>query len=209
MGQLTDRLNNVLRKSPIIPVIAIQDENDAIDIAESFLNAGILNIEVVLRTPSAISSIQNISSQFSSMIIGAGTVLTKQQAQKAINAGVSYIVSPGFSEAVSQICLEASIPYMPGAVTPTEIQKASDKGYSFLKFFPSEAMGGVQTLKSYAPVFENIQFCATGGINAENISSYLALPNVISVGTSALLTNEIQMNKDWGRIAELVALIEK
>lgn len=208
MERQTNQLDGILQKSPFIPVIAIENKENAVAIAESFLKAGVSNIEIVLRTSAALSSIKEISAQFSNLIIGAGTVLTKQQAHDSIEAGAKYIVSPGFSEDVHQVCLKNHVPYLPGAITPTEIQAATEKGFTFLKFFPSETMGGVKTLKSYAAVFEDIQFCATGGINKENISSYLLLPNVVSVGTSSLLTHNIQAAKDWARISDLTLALK-
>ncbi len=196
-------LKTILESSPIIPVIAIDDAQDACAIAEGFIKANIHNIEIVLRTPAALQSIRNISVQFKDIILGAGTVLNVEQAKHAIDAGVHYIVSPGFSAAVYEVCTLAHIPYLPGAVTPTEIQKAIDRGFSYLKFFPAEAMGGIETLKSYISVFPDIQFCATGGVKAHNARDYLLLPNVVSIGTSALLTSNIQSEKDWSKIAAL------
>ena len=142
------------------------------------------------------------------MILGAGTVLNIDQAKASIDAGVRYIVSPGFSTEIHKICTNAQMPYLPGAVTPTEIQAALDLGYSFLKFFPAEIMGGAKTLKGYGPVFADMQFCATGGVHADNVGAYLALPNVIAVGTSALLPSDVQKNKDWGQITKLASAVQ-
>lgn len=197
----TAQLKDILEKSPIIPVVAINDINDALPIANGFLNAGISNIEIVLRTSHGLGAITKISENISEMIIGAGTVLSKQHAIDAIKAGAQYIVSPGYSDDVADICLNAAVPYLPGAVTATEIQQASNRGFSYLKFFPAEAMGGIKTIKSFAAVFSDIQFCATGGVTMDNAKSYLDLPNVISVGTSALLTKDMQIHKNWPDIA--------
>lgn len=197
-----DYIEKMLQETPRLPVMAIPHADDAVPLAQALQKGGINNIEVTLRTADAFESIQRIRSECPTMSVGVGTVFTAEQVFKAAALGAHYIVSPGFHEDVHNACLKANIPYLPGAVTPTEIQFLQAKGFRFLKFFPAEVSGGVGMLKALAPVFKDIKFCATGGISAENVKDYLALPNIIAVGMSSLVSSDKLKAKDWDGIAK-------
>lgn len=191
----------MLKATPYLPVIAVPSAEDAVPLAQALQKGDINNIEVTLRTPDALESIKRIKAECPTMMVGVGTVFTAEQVYQAAPLGAQYIVSPGFSETVHQACLKANVPYLPGAVTPTEIQTLQEKGFRVLKFFPAEASGGAGMLKALAPVFKDMAFCATGGITAENMKDYLALPNVVAVGLSSMISADKLKAKDWAGIA--------
>jgi 2-dehydro-3-deoxyphosphogluconate aldolase/(4S)-4-hydroxy-2-oxoglutarate aldolase len=194
-------LMEILEASPLLPVMTIGAPADAPPLAEALMAAGIFNLEITLRAEGALESIR-AASRLARMTVGAGTVFTAEQARAAAEAGARYIVSPGYSAAVAAACRDLKVPYLPGAVTATEIQAAQEKGFHLLKFFPAEAGGGVPVLKALAPVFERIRFCATGGISPENAAAYLAAPNVVAVGMSALAPAAAVKAKDWAAVTE-------
>lgn len=198
------QIQDILEASPLIPVCAIDDLADAVPLALALHKGGIDNIEVTLRTGSAQDAIKAIKDRVPEMLIGAGTVLTAEQVYECGRSGVSYIVSPGYSEEVHRVCEDHDLPYLPGAVTPTEIQAARARGLTYLKFFPAAAFGGVKTLRALAPVFPDIKFCATGGIGLKDINDYMALANVIALGMSAFSAAELVTEKDWDAIEERV-----
>ncbi len=199
-----DKVETIFSIAPIIPVVAIADTADAVDIAAAFKSAGINNIEIVLRNDQGMKAIESIAASNIDIHVGAGTVLAADEVAKLKSIGTEYIISPGFSDDIHNECLKNDIPYIPGAITPTEVQARREQGYRHLKFFPAEAMGGLNILKSYAGVFRDVKFCATGSIKAHNAQSYLDQKNVIAIGTSALMTPEIQKDKNWDKIAETV-----
>jgi 2-dehydro-3-deoxyphosphogluconate aldolase / (4S)-4-hydroxy-2-oxoglutarate aldolase len=196
-----NRLASMLAASPCLPVLAISDTADAQPLAEALQAGGIHNIEVTLRTPNALEVVKVIAG-IKGMTVGVGTVFNAEQVSQSKAAGASYVVSPGFNETVFQACLANDIPYLPGVVTPTEMQTVQEKGFKHLKFFPAEASGGVPMLKAIAPVFQDLKFCATGGITMENMKSYLNLPNVVAVGMSAMVPAEVFKSKDWAKVTD-------
>src|SRR2546423_6827403 len=166
----------------LVPVITINREEDAVPLARALLDGGVGCAEITFRTAAAAGAIRKMTGEVHEMLIGAGTVLTVQQAQQATLAGAQYIVSPGFDAAVVDWCLKQDIPVLPGVATPTEINMALAKGVKLLKFFPAEELGGARMLKAlYAP-YQEVRFIPTGGINAKNLAEYLALPNVVACG---------------------------
>jgi len=193
-------LQTLLKQTPCLPVVVIDDVADAIPMAKALQAGGIKNVEITLRTAAALPAIEAILRNVPGMIVGAGTVFTAEQVAQAAKIGVSYIVSPGYSAALHEACTTHKLPYLPGAVTATEIQIAREKGLRILKFFPAEANGGVKTLKALAPVFLDMEFCATGGITFDNRAEYMALPNIIAVGMSAIVTATALQDKDWAGI---------
>ncbi len=198
-NNLQIRMAEILAADPVIPVVALNDGNAAKQVASALIAGGIRNIEITLRTPNALDCIR-AAKQVEGITVGAGTVLNFQQAKDAVAAGVAYIVSPGFTESVHSVCLENGIPYLPGAVTPTEIQSLLEHGIHLMKFFPAEAFGGVKTLKALAPVFGGVKFCATGGISFENAPAYFACPNIVGVGMSAIVTEASVTAGNWADI---------
>jgi len=192
-----------LRRIGLVPVITIESPRDAVPLARALLDGGIGCAEVTFRTPSAAEAIHGISSTCGELLVGAGTVLTVEQAEQATQAGAQYVVAPGFDPAVVGWCQERNVPVIPGVATPTEISMALARGLSLLKFFPAEPMGGVQTLQALAAPFAGVQFIPTGGITAANLPRYLALPNVAACGGS-WMAKEGMISA--GKFAEIASL---
>ena len=192
-----------LSRIGVVPVITIDRPQDAVPLARALLNGGIGCAEITFRTASAEEAIQRISGECHEMLVGAGTVLTVQQAEQAIRAGAQYIVAPGFDAAVVDWCQKRGVPVLPGVATPTEINMALARGVKLLKFFPSEEIGGVRMLKAlYAP-YQEVQFIPTGGIKAHNLAEYLALPNVVACGGSWMATGSMISEGKFDEITRL------
>ena len=192
-----------LSRIGVVPVITIDRPQDAVPLARALLNGGIGCAEITFRTASAEEAIQRISGECHEMLVGAGTVLTVQQAEQAIRAGAQYIVAPGFDAAVVDWCQEQGVPVLPGAVTPTEINMALARGVKLLKFFPSEEIGGVRMLKALHAPYQEVQFIPTGGIKAHNLAEYLALPNVVACGGSWMATGSMISEGKFDEITRL------
>ena len=171
----------------VVPVVKIERSEDAVELGRALLAGGLPCAEITFRTEAAEEAIQRISSSLPEIIVGAGTVLSVDQARRAVSAGARFIVSPGFNPKVVDWCLEHEVPVTPGVATPTEIDMALDKGLEILKFFPAEAMGGIATLKAIAAPYGGIKFIPTGGINQDNLADYLAQPSVHCCGGSWLV----------------------
>jgi 2-dehydro-3-deoxyphosphogluconate aldolase/(4S)-4-hydroxy-2-oxoglutarate aldolase len=189
-------------KSKVIPVIVIDDTKKALPLAETLFDSGITCAEITLRTDAAIKSLQ-IFSQFNKFTLGAGTVTNIEQLHNAISAGAEFIVSPGFDENLATECLKNNILYVPGCVTPTEIQKAINNSIRLLKFFPSESFGGIKTLKALSAPYSNISFIPTGGIKINTIKQYLNLNCVSACGMTEIVDRSLIVNSDFDTIAQL------
>ncbi len=192
-----------LSRIGVVPVITIDRPQDAVPLARALLNGGIGCAEITFRTASAEEAIQRISGECHEMLVGAGTVLTVQQAEQAIRAGAQYIVAPGFDAAVVDWCQEHGVPVLPGVATPTEINMALARGVKLLKFFPSEEIGGVRMLKALHAPYQEVQFIPTGGIKAHNLAEYLALPNVVACGGSWMATGSMISEGKFDEITRL------
>lgn len=187
----------------IVPVLVIKDVADALPIAEAILASGIKVLEVTLRTPSALNVIQEIATHLPQAIIGAGTVTNAQMLQQSRDAGAKFAISPGLTKDLLKAGQGGDIALIPGISSISELMDGIDYGYDHLKFFPAEASGGVNAIKSIGGPFPDIKFCPTGGININNINNYLALSNVACCGGSWLVTDEIVKTKDWSTITQL------
>jgi 2-dehydro-3-deoxyphosphogluconate aldolase/(4S)-4-hydroxy-2-oxoglutarate aldolase len=175
----------------IIPVIEIEKASDALPLGKALMDGGLPFAEITFRTNAACEAIEALATTFPDMWVGAGSVLTILQAQKAILAGARYIVSPGFDEVVVDWCLEQNTPIFPGIATSTEVILGIKKGLKILKFFPSEVLGGVNAIKAISAPFPGIQFIPTGGISASNLVEYLRLPAVVACGGSWLASKKM------------------
>jgi 2-dehydro-3-deoxyphosphogluconate aldolase / (4S)-4-hydroxy-2-oxoglutarate aldolase len=173
-----------LRRLRIVPVIVIDDPNDAVPLASALIDGGLPIAEVTFRTASAAEAIGRIAEEKPELLLGAGTVLKPEQARQAREAGATFMVAPGFNPAVVDYCLEHSIPVFPGVATPTEVELALDKGLSVVKFFPAEPMGGLSFLKAMSAPYGMMSFIPTGGISAKNLKDYLAFNKVVACGGS-------------------------
>src|SRR5215469_9831217 len=192
-----------LSRIGLVPVITIESPHDAVRLARALLDGGIGCAEVTFRTPSAAEAIHGISSTCGELLVGAGTVLTVEQAEQATRAGARYIVAPGFDPAVVGWCQERSVPVLPGVATPTDISLALARGLSLVKFFPAEAMGGVQTLRALSAPFGDVRFIPTGGITEANLPRYLALPSVAACGGSWMASADMISAGKFAEIARL------
>ena len=195
-------IEKALSKSKVIPVIIIDDDKKALPLAETLFYSGITCVEITLRTGAAIESLK-IFSQFNKFTLGAGTITNIEQLHNAINAGAEFIVSPGFDETLAIESLKNNIQYIPGCITPTEIQKAKNNSIHLLKFFPSEPYGGINTLKTLSTPFSDISFIPTGGIKINNIRKYLNLNCVSACGMTEIVDRKLIINSDFDTIAKL------
>lgn len=188
---------------PIVPVLVINNVEEALPIAEALLTAGIKVLEVTLRTSAALDVISAIAKELPEAIVGSGTVTNRQQLQQSYDAGAKFAISPGLTKDLLQAGNEGNIALIPGISSISELMDGADYGYDHLKFFPAEASGGVNAIKSIGGPFPDIRFCPTGGINMNNVRDYLALPNVVCCGGSWLVSNTIVENKNWSEITNL------
>ena len=194
-----------LQRFKLIPVVVIPNAEQALPLAEALLEGGLACAEITFRTEAAEAAIRKIEDNVPEMLLGAGTVITREQAERAIGAGARFIVSPGFSPEVADYCREAGTAYYPGVATPTEVQMALQRGLTDLKFFPAEAAGGIKLLKAIAAPFPQVRFIPTGGINASNLLDYLALPQVLACGGSWMVKKQLIAEGRFEEITRLVA----
>jgi len=188
---------------PVIPVIVIDNVEDAVPMAEALLEGGIRVLEVTLRSNCALQAIEAIAKNVPEAIVGAGTLRTKADATNAKIAGSQFAVSPGYSSNMGSICKEIDLPLLPGVSSGSEIMMANDDGYDFLKLFPAVAVGGVNLLKGFSGPFADVKFCPTGGVTIQNAPDFLALPNVIVCGGTWLTPKEYVNQKNWAKITQL------
>jgi 2-dehydro-3-deoxyphosphogluconate aldolase / (4S)-4-hydroxy-2-oxoglutarate aldolase len=191
-----------LRRIRIVPVIVIDDPDDAVPLAAALVEGGIACAEVTFRTAAGLESLRRMASEFPDMLVGAGTVLSPQQADAARDAGAKFVVSPGSNPRVVDHCLERGIPIFPGVCTPTEVESVLEKGLHLVKFFPAEPMGGVAFLKALAGPYTTLEFMPTGGIGAGNLGEYLAFKKVVACGGSWMAPAEWIRAKQFERIRQ-------
>jgi 2-dehydro-3-deoxyphosphogluconate aldolase/(4S)-4-hydroxy-2-oxoglutarate aldolase len=194
---------DLLELSPVMPVVVIADAADAVPTARALLAGGIRVIELTLRTPAALEAIERIAKEVPEIVIGAGTVTAPEHAKQAADAGASFLVTPGCTDAVLDAVFETGLPFLPGASTVSEAMRLAERGLTALKFFPAEASGGVAYLSSIGGPLPGLRFCPTGGITVKNAPDYLALPNVGCIGGSWLTPKDALAAKDFGRIEAL------
>ncbi|UTC76653.1 bifunctional 4-hydroxy-2-oxoglutarate aldolase/2-dehydro-3-deoxy-phosphogluconate aldolase [Treponema sp. OMZ 799] len=198
-------MNKILQqieKIGIVPVIVLEDEKDALQLGKSLSNAGLLCAEITFRTEAAEKAIQIFSKNFPDFLVGAGTVLSPEQADKAIAAGAKFIVSPGLNPKVVEHCVKSGYPVIPGVSTAGEIEQAMSFGLNTVKFFPAEAAGGLKFVKALSAPYPNIKFMPTGGINAQNIAEYAAFSKVIACGGSWMVSKELIESGNFKKIEE-------
>ena len=202
METMVERISEI----GIIPVIKIKDAAGAVPLAPALARGGLPAAEITFRTACAAEAIQRITSELPDMLVGAGTVLTVEQAKRAKEAGASFIVSPGLNPEVVSWCIEAGVPVIPGVCTPSDIEKALSLGLYTVKFFPAEASGGVAMLKAMSAPYGDVRFMPTGGVNEKNLLEYLSFPKVVACGGSFMVNEKLI---DSGDYAAITALTEK
>ncbi|MCE6997654.1 bifunctional 4-hydroxy-2-oxoglutarate aldolase/2-dehydro-3-deoxy-phosphogluconate aldolase [Saccharothrix sp. S26] len=194
---------DLLALSPVIPVVVVDDAEHAVPLAEALLRGGVRVIELTLRTPAALAAIERVAAEVPGIVIGAGTVTAPEHAEQAAKAGAAFLVTPGSTDRVLNAAEDTGLPFLPGAATVSEAMRLAERGLTSLKFFPAEAAGGVDYLKSIGGPLPGLRFCPTGGITPATAPNYLALPNVGCVGGSWLAPKDALASGDWARIEEL------
>ena len=192
-----------LGKIGIVPVVALEDAADALDLGRALMAGGIPCAEVTFRTAAAEESIRILTKELPDMLTGAGTVLTTEQVDRAVGAGAKFIVSPGYNPRVVDYCISKNIPVVPGCSTPSDIEMAIEAGLDVVKFFPAEAAGGLPMIKAMAAPYGNVKFMPTGGINSSNICNYLAFNKIIACGGSWMVDKKLVAAKNFDEITRL------
>ena len=189
----------------VVPVVVLDDADDAAPLAEALIKGGLPCAEVTFRTEAAEESIRIMSEKYPDMLVGAGTVLTTEQVDRAVAAGAKFIVSPGFDPEIVDYCLEKEIPVFPGCITPSEVAQAVKRGLKVVKFFPAEQFGGVATIKAMAAPYVGLKFMPTGGVNAKNLESYLGCDKIIACGGSWMVKGDLVKAGKFDEIKDLTA----
>lgn len=200
----SDQMLNRIKKTGVIAVLVIDNEEDAVPLAKALLAGGVDIMELTLRTDAALGALKRVKSEVPEMMCGAGTVLTPEQVNQVKDAGAAFAVSPGFNPRVVSHAKEIGLPFAPGISTPSDIEGAVELGCRLLKFFPAESMGGLKHLKSMSAPYNylGLQFIPLGGLNQENMVSYLDSPDVIGIGGSWLAKRDVIKAKDWKTITD-------
>lgn len=201
-----DKVFKELGKYKVIPVIVLENAEDADNLSDVLCDRGLPVAEVTFRTEAAEETIRRMRERHPDMLVGAGTVLSKDQVDRAVGAGAKFIVTPGLNPDVVRYCQEKAVPVCPGIATPSEVEKAMSLGLDLVKFFPAEPLGGVKMLKALEAVYTNMCFMPTGGINGQNISDYLALERVTACGGSWMVKKDLIRS---GRFDEIKTRIEE
>ena len=196
---------DLLGPTRVVPVITIDDPGTAVPLAEALVSGGLQVLEVTLRTTAGLEAISRIASHVPAAVVGAGTVVTPKQLDEARGAGAQFIVSPGCTDSLAIAAAEAERPFLPGAVTASEVLRLTELGIALMKFFPAETSGGIAALKALGGPFPHVRFCPTGGIDLDLAPRYLELPNVVCIGGSWMVPRDLIARGDWEAIARLAA----
>ena len=198
-----ESMNEKLASFGVVPVVVLNDAERAVPLAQALVDGGLGVAEVTFRTAAAEESIRRMSEAFPEMLVGAGTVLTTEQAQRAVEAGAKFIVSPGFDPEVVDWCIERRIPVYPAVATPTEAMMGIRRGLTLLKFFPAEQAGGLPMIKAMCGALKGIRFMPTGGISRDNLAGYLESPLIAVAGGSWMVKSALIDAGEYGKITEL------
>ena len=199
-------MNDIISKfeeTGIVPVVVLDDADRAVDLANAMIAGDLPIAEITFRTKAAAESIRRISSECPDMLVGAGTVLTIEQVEAAVDAGARFIVSPGINPKVVSYCVERDIPIVPGCANPSNIETALEFGLDVVKFFPAEAAGGLKYIKAVAAPYTGVRFLPTGGINAENVRDYLAYDRIVACGGSWMVKSDLIASGDFTKITQM------
>ena len=189
--------------SRVVPVIVLQDPAHAVPLAHALLEGGIDVMEITLRSDAALKSIEAVAKAVPQMHTGAGTVTRVAEVQQVIDAGASFALSPGATDALVSAVKAASLPFIPGVMTPGEVMHRREQGFTLMKLFPAQQAGGMGMLKALGAPIPDVQFCPTGGVSPENLQDFLKLPNVAMAGGSWLTPADALATGDWARITKL------
>ena len=200
------KMEEILAEYGIVPVVVLKDIKDAVPLADALIEGGLSCAEVTFRTDAAEESIRLMSEKYPEMLVGAGTVLTIEQVERAVNAGAKFIVSPGFDAEIVDYCIENNIPVFPGCITPSEVAQAVKRGLKVIKFFPAEQAGGVAMIKAMSAPYSMVKFMPTGGISAKNVAEYLSCSNIVCCGGSWMVKGDLITE---GKFDEITALTKE
>lgn len=192
-----------IQKLGIVPVVVIDDVKDAKPLAKALCDGGLPCAEVTFRTEAAEESIRIMAENFPEMLIGAGTVLTTEQVDRAVAAGAKFIVSPGLNPRIVKYCVEKNIPITPGCSSASDIEQALENGLEVVKFFPAEPAGGLTMIKALAAPYVGVKFMPTGGINQNNVKEYLKYDRILACGGSWMVKGDLVKAGDFAKITEL------
>ena len=198
-----EKIEEQLQKFGVVPVVVLNDAKDALPLAKALIEGGLPCAEVTFRTEAAEESIRRMAAEYPQMLVGAGTVLTTEQVDRAVNAGAKFIVSPGFDPEIVDYCLSKEIPIFPGCVTPSEVAQAVKRGLKVVKFFPAEQYGGVATIKALAAPYTMVRFMPTGGVSAKNLKDYLSCDKIVACGGSWMVKGDMIKAGEFDKICEM------
>lgn len=194
-----------IAKLKIVPVVALDDEKDAIALADALIGGGLPVAEITFRTAAAEGSIRAIAQERPEMLVGAGTITTMDQAKRAVAAGAKFLVTPGFSDEITAYAVEQNIPIFPGVCTPTEVMMTLKYNLPVVKFFPAAQYGGLATIKALNGPFPNLKFMPTGGVSTSNVKDYLAYPNIVACGGSWMVKKDLINAGKFDEIRQMTA----
>lgn len=197
-------VSETIQKMGVVPVVVLNDAKDAAPLAKALCEGGLPCAEVTFRTEAAEESLRIMTTEYPDMFVGAGTVLTIEQIDRAVAAGAKFIVSPGFDPEIVDYCLSKDIPVYPGCITPSEVAQAVKRGLKVVKFFPAEQFGGVSTIKALAAPYVGVKFMPTGGVNAKNLESYLSCDKIVACGGSWMVKGDLVKEGKFDDIKNLV-----
>ena len=198
-----NRILEQIKRIGIIPVVVLDDAREALPLAKALIDGGLACAEITFRTEAAEESIRLMSEAYPDMLVGAGTVLTTEQVDRAVAAGAKFIVSPGLNPRIVKYCVEKGIVITPGCCTPSEVEQAIENGLEVVKFFPAEQAGGLAMIKAMAAPYVHMKFMPTGGINPENVKDYLAFDRIIACGGSWMVKGDLIKSGNFERIGQL------
>ena len=187
----------------VVPVVVLNDADDAVPLADALIKGGLPCAEVTFRTDAAEESIRRICESFPDMLVGAGTVLTTEQVERPHKAGAKFIVSPGFDPEIIDCCISIGLPVLPGCITPSEIAQAVKRGLKVVKFFPAEQSGGVAMIKAMAAPYSMVKFMPTGGISTKNLADYLSCDKILCCGGSWMVKEDLIKSGSFDKITDM------
>lgn len=202
---MNEKMNEQIAAFGVVPVVVLNDAKDARPLAQALVEGGLAVAEVTFRTEAAEESIRIMTEAYPDMLVGAGTVLTVEQVDRAVAAGARFIVSPGFDPEIVDYCLEKNIPVYPGTVTPSEVAQAVKRGLTVCKFFPAEQFGGVSTIKALAAPYTMVKFMPTGGVNLKNLREYLGCDKIAACGGTWMVKGDLIREGRFDEIRRITA----
>lgn len=196
-------IEEIFAELKVVPVVVLDDAKDAEPLAKALVEGGLPCAEVTFRTEAAAESIRTMTEVYPDMLVGAGTVLTTEQVDKAVESGAKFIVSPGFDSEIVDYCIGKNIPVFPGCISPSEVAQAVKRGLKVVKFFPAEQSGGLAMIKAMAAPYHMLKFMPTGGINTENLKEYLACDKILCCGGSWMVKGDMIKAGEFEKIKKL------